>query len=223
MLVPLKSSSSPPIVRRLALTDDRLSAAMDQLALRLGAREPKPSPDESDESLVLISQFRIVDEGLRRLSENLYSAQQTLQTLDGVEAVLGEISALVSRAMQRDIALDERSALQQRADLLRPRFAALDNLDLLTLEGAKAAGRSVDRAYGAMDEFRLQVDAIMGSLETAAENLRLAASAWAGELEPDRARIRAKSIGAAIRSQPESGISAQARAATTSALVLLKP
>ena len=223
MLIPLKSSATPPVGRRLAMTDSRLSAAMDQLAARLGTRPNEPKVSAGEEPPVRLTQFRAIDESWRRLSENLYSAQETLQTLENVDDVLGELSALAGRAMRSEIDDLERTALQERIDILRPRFAALDNLNVLTPEGAAAAARSIDRAYEAMEEFRRQVDSILVALESAAENMRLAAAAWSPEVAPERAGDSARLISAVIRLQPEDAITTQARTGTASALVLLKP
>jgi hypothetical protein len=211
------------VTRRIAIQDGRLSAAMGQLSLRLGARDV----DDGKESVATPSdfewQFQGIDDTLRRLSENLIAAQETLSTLDGVDDVLGDIGELVSQALIPDLPLERRVYLQERVDLLRPRFAALDNLDLSTPTTALASQRTVDRAYEALFDFRRQVDGILVNLESAAENLRLAAAAWSPTMSPALASSNVRVISESIRQMPKAALSAQARTETGSALVLLKP
>jgi hypothetical protein len=211
------------VTRRIAIQDGRLSAAMGQLSLRLGARDAADGKESSTNLSEFEWQFQGIDDTLRRLSENLIAAQETLSTLDGVDDVLGDIGELVSQALIPDLPLERRVYLQERVDLLRPRFAALDNLDLSTPTTALASQRTVDRAYEALFDFRRQVDGILVNLESAAENLRLAAAAWSPTMSPALASSNVRVISESIRQMPKAALSAQARTETGSALVLLKP
>jgi len=211
------------VTRRIAIQDGRLSAAMGQLSLRLGARDAVDSQQGSSATDDFEWQFQGIDDTLRRLSENLIAAQETLATLDGVDDVLGDIGELVSQAVASDLSPERRVHLQERVDLLRPRFAALDSLDLSTSATAIAAQKTVDRAYDALFDFRQQVDGLLVNLEAAAENLRLAAAAWSPSMSPALASTNVRVISESIRQKPQAAISAQARTETGSALVLLKP
>jgi hypothetical protein len=75
--------------RRIAIQDGRLSAAMGQLSLRLGARDADDGKESRANPSDFEWQFQGIDDTLRRLSENLIAAQETLSTLDGVDDVLG--------------------------------------------------------------------------------------------------------------------------------------
>ena len=211
------------VARRIVIQDGRLSAAMGQLSLRLGAREAADGKEGITTPSDFEWQFQGIDDTLRRLSENLIAAQGTLATLDGVDDVLGDISELVSQALLPDLPLERRVYLQERVDLLRPRFAALDSLELSTSTTAIAAQKTVDRAYEALFDFRQQVDGILVNLESAAENLRLAAAAWSPSMSPALATTNVRMISESIRQKPQAALSAQARTETGSALVLLKP
>ena len=211
------------VTRRIAIQDGRLSAAMGQLSQRLGAREDVDAKESAAPPSEFEWQFQGIDDTLRRLSENLIAAQETLSTLDGVDDVLGDIAELVSQARVPDLPSERRVYLQERVDLLRPRFAALDSLDLSTPTSAIAAQKTVDRAYEALFDFRRQVDGILVNLESAAENLRLAAAAWSPSMSPALASTNVRVISDAIRQKPQTALSAQARTETGSALVLLKP
>jgi hypothetical protein len=211
------------VTRRIVIHDGRLSAAMGQLSLRLGARDAADGKEGVTTPSDFEWQFQGIDDTLRRLSENLIAAQGTLATLDGVDDVLGDISELVSQALLPDLPLERRVYLQERVDLLRPRFAALDSLDLSTSTTAIAAQKTVDRAYDALFDFRQQVDGILVNLESAAENLRLAAAAWSPSMSPALATTNVRVISESIRQKPQAALSAQARTETGSALVLLKP
>lgn len=224
MLFSVKADAiAPSINRRIAIQDGRLSAAMGQLSLRLGVRDADETSDSAAELPEVEWQFQGIDDTLRRLSENLIAAQETLSTLEGVDDVLSEIADLVSQAQAPEIPSERRAYLQERVDLLRPRFAALDNLDLSSQVSAMQAQRTVDRAYEALFDFRAQVDGILMNLESAAENLRLAAAAWSPSLPPSLATTNARVISDAIRQKPQAALSAQARAETSGTLVLLKP
>lgn len=224
MLFSVKTDAvTPSVSRRIAIQDGRLSAAMGQLSLRLGVRDANEATDSAAELPAVEWQFKGIDDTLRRLSENLIAAQETLSTLEDVDDVLSEIADLVSQAQEPNVPAERRLYLQDRVDLLRPRFAALDNLDLSAPAGAAQAQRTVDRAYEALYEFRAQVDGILVNLESAAENLRLAAAAWSPSLPPALATTNARVISDAIRQKPQVALSAQARAETGGALALLKP
>ena len=211
------------VTRRIAIQDGRLSAAMGQLSLRLGARDAADGKESVTTPSDFEWQFQGIDDTLRRLSENLIAAQETLATLDGVDDVLSDIGELVSQALAPDLPLERRVYLQERVDLLRPRFAALDSLDLSAPTSATAAQRTLDRAYEALFDFRQQVDGILVNLESAAENLRLAAAAWSPSMSPALATTNVRVISESIRQKPQVALSVQARTETSSALVLLKP
>lgn len=224
MLFSLKTDApTVGIARRIAVHDGRLSAAMGQLSSRLGARDAAADNESAAISSDFEWQYQGIDDTWRRLSENLIAAQETLATLDGVDDVLGDIGELVSQALASDLPLERRVFLQERVDLLRPRFAALDSLDLSTSATAIAAQKTIDRAYNALFDFRQQVGGILVNLESAAENLRLAAAAWSPSISPASASTNVHVISEAIRQKPQAAISAQARTETGSALVLLKP
>lgn len=224
MLLTIKTESQPVSVnRRIGIQDGRLSSALGQLAGRLGERSVSDATTTSGHEDEVVWRARGIDETWRRLSENLVAAQDTFATLDDVDAVLAEIGKLVSLASEPSIDTERRAQLQGRVDILRPRFAVLDSLDLLSTEGAVAAQQTLDRAYEALYEFRGQVDSILVNLEAAVENLRLAAAAWAPDLTPQRAAQNVEAITHSIRFKPQTAFRAQAHAEVASALTLLKP
>lgn len=224
MLISVKTDTPAlGVTRRIAIQDGRLSAAMGQLSSRLGARDAADDNESATTASAFEWQYQGIDDTWRRLSENLVAAQETLATLDGVDDVLGDIGELVSQALASDLPLERRVFLQERVDLLRPRFAALDSLDLSNPLNALTAQRTIDRAYDALFDFRQQIDGILVNLEAAAENLRLAAAAWSPSISPALASTNVHVISESIRRRPQAALSAQARTETGSALVLLKP
>lgn len=224
MLLTLKTASQPVGTnRRIAIQDGRLSAALGQLATRLGTRDEPDKASDTRADIELQFRFHGIDDTWRRLSENLVSAQDTLSMLESVDSVLAEISQMVSLAQDPSVDGERRAQLQERVDLLRPRFAALDSLALTSVEAASQAQKTVDRAYEALYEFREQVDGILANLEIATENLRLAAAAWSPNLSLDRVTDNVRVITKSIRSNPDGAVRAQAATWRNSAITLLKP